>query len=451
MGAVKTLETSRATDYRGEHSRFVAHLDPTLMTPFSMRLAIAAAFTFASALSPSYGVEIEVTIDAGKHDRSNEVVRVPVELPKSLDILDAVVTGGNGVVARAQLSSRPLTARPVEQRAGYTPYMLDLLVTSLKAGEQVKCKVTTKIGDSGFPKHHWREAVGQYTDLRFDGSRRVLRYMYEPIDNSSKARREETYKPYHHLFDPRGERLVTKGPGGLFPHHRGLFFGFNKITYGDNQQADTWHCNRGEWQAHKEILDQDAGPLLGTHRVAIDWHGRDGKVFVKEQRELTAYNLPGGTLVEFASKLTSTAGKVHLDGDPQHAGFQFRASQEVPDKTAKQTYYLRPDGKDKPGSFRNWPQRKGHENLPWNALSFVLGKQRYTAVYLDHPKNPKPARYSERDYGRFGSYFAADVEPDKPLTVNYRLWLQEGEMTVEQANALSRQFAEPATATVVGK
>jgi hypothetical protein len=81
----------------------------------------------------------------------------------------------------------------------------------------------------------------------------------------------------------------------------------------------------------------------------------------------------------------------------------------------------------------------------------VLGDKRYTAVYLDHPKNPKPARYSERDYGRFGSYFAADVEPDKPLIVNYRLWLQEGEMTVEQANALSRQFVEPATATVAVK
>jgi len=41
------------------------------------------------------------------------------------------------------------------------------------------------------------------------------------------------------------------------------------------------------------------------------------------------------------------------------------------------------------------------------------------------PRNPKEARFSERDYGRFGSYFEYDLDEGKPLTVNYRLWLQE--------------------------
>jgi len=54
-------------------------------------------------------------------------------------------------------------------------------------------------------------------------------------------------------------------------------------------------------------------------------------VTVKKQREMTVYAVPGGQLVEFASVLTSTVGKVKLDGDPQHAGFQFRAAQEVAD------------------------------------------------------------------------------------------------------------------------
>ena len=77
-----------------------------------------------------------------------------------------------------------------------------------------------------------------------------------------------------------------------------------------------------------------------------------------------------------------------LDGDPQHAGFQFRASQDVADKTAKQTYYLRPDGKDEPGKFRNWPGDKEHVDLPWYALSFVLDDQRYTAAISNHPEQP---------------------------------------------------------------
>jgi hypothetical protein len=73
-------------------------------------------------------------------------------------------------------------------------------------------------------------------------------------------------------------------------------------------------------------------------------------------------------------------------------------------------------------------------------MSIVVGGKRYTILYLDHPQNPKPSRYSERDYGRFGSYFVADVSKEKPLDVKYRLWVQAGEMTVEQCEKLRHDF-----------
>ena len=83
-------------------------------------------------------------------------------------------------------------------------------------------------------------------------------------------------------------------------------------------------------------------------------------------------------------------------------------------------------------------------------MSFVLGK-RYTVAYLDHPKNPKEARYSEREFGRFGSYFEYTIDEGKPLTVSYRLWLQEGLMKLEEVAALSRNFVEPVKVTVNGR
>ncbi|MBA3480293.1 MAG: PmoA family protein, partial [Pirellulales bacterium] len=264
----------------------------------------------------------------------------------------------------------------------------------------------------------WKDAEGKHTDLLYNGDP-VLRYMYEAIDESSPERREETMKPYHHVFSPDGT-LLTKGPGGLFPHHRGLFYGFSKIKYGDGEEADTWHNHHGEWQSHEQELDRQADGNAASHRVAIDWHGRDGAVFAHEERELAVKGGKNGDvdgwLIDFTSQITPAEGLdvVHFDGDPQHAGFQFRASQEVPDKTAKQTYYLRPDGKGKEGETRNWdhakpdaPGNKQSEDLPWNAVSIVLGGKRYTVLYLDHRGNPKPARYSERDYARFGSYFVA--------------------------------------------
>jgi hypothetical protein len=96
----------------------------------------------------------------------------------------------------------------------------------------------------------------------------------------------------------------------------------------------------------------------------------------------------------------------------------------------------------------NWPANKKHVNLPWLAMSFVLDGKRYTAAYLDKPTNPKEARFSERTYGRIGSYFVTTATKEKPLLVNYRVWLQEGQVSSDQVAALSRSFVEPVAAKV---
>ena len=211
------------------------------------------------------------------------------------------------------------------------------------------------------------------------------------------------------------------------------------MTYDDGKKTDIWHCPKAS-QQHEKFLDTEAGPVLGRQRVLIAWHGEKKEIFAHEERELTVYAVPGGRLVQFASRLIPVEGTVHLDGDPQHAGFHFRADQGVAeDKNKVQTIYIRPDGVGKPDETRNWDPRtkKGPVDLPWNAMSFVLNDKRYTAAYLDRPENPKEAHYSERDYGRFGSYFVADATKEKPVEVKYRLWLQDGQMTVAEVAAKS--------------
>ena len=292
--------------------------------------------------------------------------------------------------------------------------------------------------------------------------------MYHKLDESSKEARDATFKPYHHVFDPaEGKQLLTKGPGGLWPHHHGVFYGFRDVTYGDGKKCDIWHCPAA-FQEHSKTLREEAGPVLGRQVLEINWFsepklakGAKGDepndLFAKEYREMTAYDVPGGTLLEFASRLTALMPPVHLDGDPQHSGFHFRASEDVHARHVKETYYLRTDGKGpftenggKGDETRNW-DAKGKDprtiNLPWDAMSMVVGNKRYTVAYLDKRTNPKEARFSERDYGRIGSYFVADVT-DKPLDVNYRLWIQDGEMTVPQVAALDADFDDPPTVTV---
>jgi hypothetical protein len=374
-------------------------------------------------------------VDAGTHDRVNCVVSVPVAIPdSSAGASTAILEDGSG---------RTLSGQIANGRE------LRFVLPELKAGAKATYKVTLirewSKTDEVFA---WTDTPNDNMELSL-GKRPLLRYQYAALDDSTKDARTATFKVYHHLYDPKGDRLVTKGLGGLFPHHRGIFFGFNKVTYGDGKKCDVWHCTGDAYQSHEKVLTSEAGPVYGRHKLAIAWHGVKKEVFATEERDLTAYSLPGGTLIEFASEVTPVIAPVLLDGDPQHAGFHFRASQEVPDKTAKQTYYVRPDGPGKYGETRNWPGQKTHVNLPWDACSFLLGDTRYTVAYLDRPDNPKEARFSERDYGRFGSYFEKKLEKDDTLKVKYRLWLQSGEMKVEDVQRLADDFNDPPKVSVL--
>ena len=304
----------------------------------------------------------------------------------------------------------------------------------------------------------WHNFPGKFTELRF-GDLPILRTMCEPLDDSTPERHVATFKVYHHVFSPDGKQLLTDwDPKQLFPHHRGIFYGFSRVTYDGDKHADIWHCSKGTHQLFKGNEQVEGGKDEARAKMEIAWNGNDSKTFATEHRELIVYKKPGGTMIDFVSKLVPTNGTVKLDGDPQHAGLHFRAAKEVSAITKGETYYLRPDGKGEPGKFRNWdPKRPDSEesklsiNVPWKGLCMVVGGNRYTVLYIDHPENPKPARHSERDYGRFGSYFVTEVTPEKPLTVRYRLWVQEGEMTVEEAAAKATVFIEPVKSAVKSK
>jgi hypothetical protein len=421
----------------------------------------------------AFGITLIVT--PGTHGNKSGPVCVALSLPASLANATIVklpvkrtnIPGYDGTAFYCQLTPPGIATEGIEpSQPGLVRRDLHLRLPDLGPGSILEMSgsasdIAKGSNPPAFAKYFsWKDTPGDHTDLRME--RLVLRYMYRAYDSSSPQARDKTYKVFHHLFDPFGKRLVTNGGQTddniadpkklLYPHHRGLMYAFNRITYDGNKKADTWHAQAGDThQEHVKFLSTEVGSSLGRHRVLIDWHGPKNEVFAKEERELTVYYPTAGhTLVEFVSRLSTTGGPVKLDGDPQHAGFQFRAANAVAEKTAKQTYFLRPDGKGGLGETRNWDPktRKGPVNLPWDAMSFVLDGKRYTVAYLNHPSNPGEQRYSERDYGRFGCYFEAEVTKDRPLVVRYRVWLQEGEMTVPQVQALSTAFVDPPRVTV---
>jgi hypothetical protein len=426
-----------------------------------MRPLLATALLLACTL-PSQADPVRITVAGGKTEQTHVVCSVALPAGEALNVTALKLPDGS--LIRAQTVGPALLDKQDQTRDVY------FVLERLRAGETVSLELATFPPESkSSPVFHFVEEKGHHLDLLF-GKRPVIRYVDAPHD---PAQHFLTFKPFHQVFDPvEGKTLLTSGAhpsakDGLYPHHRGLFFGFNKITYGTKQTADIWHGTDNVFSQHEKLLGTEAGPVLGRERAAITWHGKDAGTFAQEERELTVYAVPGGTLIDWSTILTTTGGPVKLDGDPQHAGFHFRATQEVAAKTQAEqelakkekrpakpadTYFLRPDGQGKIGETRNW-EPKGADprtvNLPWNAMSFVVGEKRYTVLRINHPDNPGESRGSERDYGRFGDYFEYTLTADKPLRLKYRLWIEEGEMTLDQCKAMAAAFVTPPAAKIV--
>lgn len=279
---------------------------------------------------------------------------------------------------------------------------------------------------------HWvNHPQRGFADLR-SGNEPVLRYMYA-FDTSTPERRLETYKVFHHVFGPGTGKLITKGPGGLYTHHRGLFVGWRTVTF-DGKSLDFWHCKNNVRLRHIRFVSKTGDAHHGSMTARVDWEDAQGRPVIAETRTLRvtrSANKSGrhdSWQIDWSTLLASRRGTIKLDGDRQHAGFQFRAAQAVAD--SKGARYIRPKGfPQQPQAYqvndRKTPNE--HINLGWLAMTCLLDGTRYTIEYFEDPSLPKPSRYSERPYGRFGAFFQATITPNKPLAMRYRVRVTTGE------------------------
>ncbi len=431
-----------------------------LRTPLSRMIAAMSLALGLGIFSPARAESgrFDIELRAGDLDRRHSPVKVWIELSDELirePELDVELTDGDGKTHAAQLmdfsefggATHPGTSFP---HSRVLHFVVDEMPRATTANWQAVIQShrdKDKAAEQG-PSFHWQEIPSEHADLLF-GDRPVLRFVDRSFDASSPEQRAATCRVWHEVFDPTGKILLTKGTGGTHPHHRGIFFGYNNITSEHGSKANLWDCPNGEHQSILGHRHTFGGPVLGRQSAEIAWHGPEKSgLDLIEFHQLTVYrpHADGGVLMEFTSELFSNS-TVQLDGSSHHAGVHYRAPQEVDDKSKAQTYYVRPDGIGKPGETRNWPEDKSQLDVPWEAMSFVVGEKRYTVAMLDRPGNPKPAQFSERDYGRFGSFVPYKLTPEEPLRLKYRFWIQAGEMTPEQVAALHADFVHPIEVT----
>ncbi len=261
-----------------------------------------------------------------------------------------------------------------------------------------------------------KEAPGEHIDI-LDGGKVVARVM-TAHDTSTPERAHETYKVYTHIMDEKGERPITKGAGGKFTHHRGIYIGWSKTKYA-GKGVDSWHM-KGCVQTYQKTLKAEAGEGSATLAILVHWVAADGEVFVEEERTQTFRRGGEGAMlqVDFDTVLKAPLADVELNGDPEHAGCQFRPSNTVADNKSAR-YLFHADGVA--------PQKV--KDLPWVAESFQIGDRGYFVQHMSHPSIPEGNTYSAyRDYGRFGAYFVETVPKGESLRLRYRFLIGGGEM-----------------------
>lgn len=285
-------------------------------------------------------------------------------------------------------------------------------------------------------EYSWAQVGDHSLQLQYNGQP-LIQYEHPVFDYDNI---EVTKKPFHHVFSPVSEDLITKGPGGLYSHHRGIFFGYNQVEIA-GRELDIWHAEDGERSEHEEIVKEFTGPVMGGHEARILWKDHDGDQMLEELRDLRAVKHSDDSFfIDFTSRLFATAAPVRLGGDLQHAGVQFRAVQYVADNS-ENTRFIRPS---------DWSELPDDEelgeddriNLPWNAMQFNIEDETYTVVYMSHPRNPGTKEMSERTYGRFGEFFPYQQSEGAPTVFRYRFWIISGESpSVDEIQRMYQLYA----------
>jgi hypothetical protein len=271
------------------------------------------------------------------------------------------------------------------------------------------------------------DSKGKHLDIIAPSGKPLLRYVYGR-DTSTPELTFDTAKIFAHVIAPNGKTTLTKGPGGKYPHHRGIFIGWSKLKH-DGKSHDLWHV-RNTAQLHQKFGETKADSNGASITSSIFWVGNHEKTVIEEQRTYTVVAQEGAyAVVDFTSELKAANGDVELNGDPEHAGIQFRPSQQVAEnKSAK--YLFHGEGIDP----------KKNQDLPWAAVSFLVDDEAWTVQQMSHPSNPKGARWSAyRDYGRFGPFTVVKIADGKTQTFRYRFRVTKGDAPTREA--LAKQYA----------
>ncbi len=247
---------------------------------------------------------------------------------------------------------------------------------------------------------------------------------------------------FHPLWSTDGGAVLSDDFPEDHYHHRGIFWTWPQVfVAGDT--LSLWDI-RGIRQRFESWLVRESGPVFARLGVRNGWYTDEGRKVVDERVKATVYSATKlGRIIDFEFRWEATESPVGLQGSADIKGYggfslRFAPFQEPVIATS--------DG----------VQDKDSNRIPaaWADLSARFGESGSLdgVSIFDHSANIKyPNGWCLRHYGFSGIAWPGIepywLEPGKPLTARYRLWIHSGDSVAgKAAEAYNAWAAQPVAA-----
>ncbi len=394
--------------------------------------------------------EFDVLVDAGKHDRRESLVILP--LPPEAE-------KWRTVTLREVVTDR---ATPV-QVIRLTDPAVAFFIRDLKAHSSRLFRVTRAEDKAEAMPECACVDDGKRLTLTVHG-KKVLQYqdtIAEPPPGLDPIYRRSGY--IHPLLTPSGKDL-TGDFARDHAHQHALFFAWVNTTF-DGRKTDFWNQqNRTGRVRHVFDLTHDSGPVFAGFSALLEHQAIDGDKAEPVLREgwiVRAYRAGPDAkhfVIDFESRQGCVGPKPLLIHKYHYGGLGLRGNSAWFDPEAKgddppdparshESQFLTSEGKHRADGNHTRPR--------WLDLSGTLDGSFAGVAILDDPRNfrfPQPVRiHPNKPYFAFSPMVEGEfrIEPGKPYISRYRIITHDGPANAEELDKLWRELAEPPSARVV--
>ena len=290
------------------------------------------------------------------------------------------------------------------------------------------------------------------------GDRKVLQYNHAIVPApEDMGRVPEVRRPLydrsgfiHPLWSPDGLVLTAIHPPDHI-HHMGIWMPWTHTLY-EGRRIDFWNVGDGTGTVRfVKFLSETSGPVYGGFQAGQEHVARrtsEGeKVILREVWDVRVYNVGGPEkgywLVDFKSIQRNVAEKPLIQEEYRYGGLGYRATREW---KGENTSYLTSEGKTREnanGTRARWCDTAGEIDGKWTGIT-----------HYSHPENfrhPEPMRvWPEPDNYIFFNFCPSvlgqwEMAPGEDHVFQYRFYVHEGKIGVDDAERIWHDYAEPPT------